>query len=324
MQTADPTQQLRVPVERIEWIDHPISEMIALRRLSAYDDGLAEPDTAFIMLFLQSSSFNVLLPVFQKHLSLLHGLDVEYHESASALTQVSRHGPFNLVSNALTVLLRPDLAPDRLLSFWILVYDTRWEQIPDFVTSFFCIIEEGPRSTPEYLGIKWMEAVWAKVLRPRMREVVIEAARLPWPGVEGGEWDKDSKEILYQGLRRGNLGDGEEEQQKEAEGHRLDESTTKVLRTLAELLEVASAQGLVDVDVANAISCSPLLADDKLRQDQSSLGCIEAIIGPLRAPLPPNPAEDSQLPEAHMEDYPSPTCISTDTLRHFSCYIRCY
>lgn len=322
VQTADPGQQLRVPVERIEWIDHPISEMIALRRLSAYDDGSAEPDTAFIKLFLQSSSFSVLLPIFQKHISRLHGLDMKYHESTSASSQVSRHGPFDLVSNALTVLLRRDLVPDQLLSFWILVYDTRWEQLPDFVSSFFRIIEEGSRSIPEYLGIKWMEAVWAKVLRPRMRDVVIEATRLPWPGVEGGEWDKDSKETLYQGLRRGTLGDGEEEQQKATGGYRLDESTTTVLRTLAKLLEVASSHGLVDVDVANAISCSPLLADDKLRQDQSSLECIEAIIGPLRAPLPPTPAEDSELPEAHiMEDYPSPSCISTDTLRHFNCYI---
>ena len=292
-QTADPAQRLRIPVERIEWIDHPISEMIALRRLSAYDDGSAEPDPAFIKLFLRSRSFNVLLPIFQRQLSCLHTLNANEHASISAASQVSRHGPFDLLPNALSVLLGPDLAPDQLSSFWMLVYDTRWEKLPKFVPSFFSITDREPGAAPEYVGIKWMEAVWDKVLRPRIREVVIEAPRLPWPGVNEGEWDRDGKAISYQRLRA--RAREEEGEQKEMEEQMLDESMTRVLETLATLLKVAGVHGLVDVGVANAVSRSSLLADDRLRRDRRSLGFIEAIIRPLLVPLPP--VEDTQSPE---------------------------
>ena len=289
-QTADGTQCLPIPVEQIQWIDHPISEMIALRRLSTYNNRNRELEPAFINLFLHSKSFNVLLPTLQSHLSWLRGPGIHSHAPTSPSNGTSHDELPNLQLSALQILFGPDLAPNQLSSFWLFICplcDTQWADFPNiwkftFVQSFFSVIDgsadsksvidEGPDSTATgYLGIKWMEAIWEKVLRPRINKVVIESVEFYWPGVEGGEWNKDELEILYLERKR----DQAEHGKRKGE---LDQSMTKVLQTLATLLEEASVLGLVTVGLAGALSRSPLLADNHLRQDQDSVGRIEAII----------------------------------------------
>jgi hypothetical protein len=86
-----------------------------------------------------------------------------------------------------------------------------------------------------------------------------------------------------------------------AEEQGLDQSVTKVLQTLAKLLEVARLHHLVTVDLADAISHSLLLADDRLKQDQISLDCIKAIIDPILVPLPSTPSPRVISFSCHME-----------------------
>jgi len=164
-QTADPEQQLPIPVEHVQWIDHPISEMIALHRLSVYDDGKRLPEPALIALFLHSTTFEVLLPTLHSHIAWLRRLSVHPHVSISPSNEASCSGPLDLLSSAFKVLLGLHLAPEKLPSFWVLVcslYGAQWAGLPEllqftFLQSFFSVIDGGPGSAKsEYLGIKWM------------------------------------------------------------------------------------------------------------------------------------------------------------------------
>jgi hypothetical protein len=147
---------------------------------------------------------------------------------------------------------------------------------------------------PEYLGIKWLETVWERVPKPRFCTVVIGPVAFPWLGVEGGEWDHDDEEAQLQLQRRAK----EKADKQHVEEQELDHSVTKVLHTLAKLLEIATLHGLVTVDLADAISRSLLLAD---YQDQISLDRIKAIICPLLVPLPSTPPPQLIRFSCHME-----------------------
>ena len=145
-----------------------------------------------------------------------------------------------------------------------------------------------------------MEVVWEKVIRPRIKTVVIEPVEFYWPGVEGGEWKKSEEEIWWLKCWRAKY---EEEKRQGGREDELGQSRTKVLATLVKLLEEANASGLVTVGLAGALSRSPLLADDHLRQDQGSVGRIEAITRPLLVPLPLTPpTENTKLPNGDAED----------------------
>jgi hypothetical protein len=148
---------------------------------------------------------------------------------------------------------------------------------------------------PEYLGIKWLETVWKKIIKPRCRPVVIGPVGFPWLGVEGGEWDRKHEEVEFREVGRENAGG------YDIEGQELDQSVSKVLQTLAKLLEVARLHSLVTIDLADTISHSPLLADEQLQQDQISLDCIKAIIDPLLVPLPSTPPPPVISFSCHME-----------------------
>jgi hypothetical protein len=338
-QTAYYGNQLPIPMEHIQWVDHPIPEMIALKRLSS-SGFRVQAETAFINLCLHSTSFAVLLPALKHHLEWLHGLSGDGHVPDVLSDGTSWNEMLNVLSNAFRVLLRSDLAPNQLSSFWGLVYrlcDTQWAGLPDswhlnFLQCFFTLIDQGaaitattgalpvvsmpnevslldgvggftdshslinepPSLKPGYLGIKWLETLWKKVLKPRSRTVMIGSVAFPWLGVEGGEWDHRNEVVFREWVARENA-----EEQVGEQG--LDQSVTKVLQTLAKLLEAARIRGLVTVDLADAISTSLLLADDQLQQDQISLDCIEAIIDPLRVPLPSTPPPRVISFSCHME-----------------------
>jgi len=119
---------------------------------------------------------------------------------------------------------------------------------------------------------------------------VIGPVPFPWLGVEGGEWDHSDEKVLFQKAEEQEVGEQE-----------LDQSVTKVLQTLAKLVEAARLHGLVTVDLADAISHSLLLADEQLQQDQMSLDCIKAIIDPLLIPLPSTPPPRVISFSCHME-----------------------
>jgi hypothetical protein len=239
----------------------------------------------------------------------------------------------NVLSNALRVLLSSGLEPNQFLSFWRLVHplcDTQWVALPDswrltFLQCFFYLIPQGSdmlatasawpvvdlsskvslqygvgcftnshslfneplSSKPQYLGIKWLENVWDVLPRPRSHTAEIRPVAFPWWGVEGGEWDHSNEVVQFYMRTRA------EEQVKEL--------VTKVLQTLARLLEAACLHGLVTVGLADAISNSLLLADDQLQQDQISLDCIKAIIDPLLVPLLSTPPPRVMNFSCHME-----------------------
>jgi hypothetical protein len=327
-QTATVRQQLPIPVEHIQWVDHPIADMIALYHLSSYHF----IEIGFIHLFLHSTSFEVLLLALKHLLEWLHGLSGDGHVPDIPLNRMSWNEILNVLSNALKVLLRSDLAPNQLSSFWRLVNplcDTQWAELPDswrltFLQCFFSLTDRCPdmlatasaspvsavswwdgvgRSTdplllpsetlslnPEYLGIKWLETVWEKVLKLRSRTVVIGPVPFPWLGVEGGEWDHSDEKVLFQKAEEQEVGEQE-----------LDQSVTNVLQILAKLLEVARLHGLVTVGLAGSISRSLLLADAKLQQDQISLDCIKYIICPLLVPLPSTPPPQVIRFSCHLE-----------------------
>ena len=295
-QTADHRRKLPIPVDQVRWIDHPISEMIALYRLSTYNDGSVRPDPTFLNLFLHSNSFKILLPTVQSHIvwfceasSYTHGIPIL---SSSEI---------NLLLKALRVLLGLHLLPDQLSSAWMLVYrlcGTQWARLPDswrltFLRIFFSVIDGGgSRSTkPEYLGIKWMQAVWKKVLGRSFQGVLGESVRFV-----GSEWENGSREIggvaQMASIPEMELKDGDRDLH-------LDQPATKML---AILLEAASEHQLVTVDLANAISCSPLLADEWFRRDRISLGRIKTIIhAPLILRPPTPPVENIKLQGAEVE-----------------------
>jgi hypothetical protein len=150
-QTADNGQQLPIPMEQIQWVDHPISEMIALKRFSLYYLGRkAEP--AFINLCLHSTSFEVLLPALKHHLEWLHQFSGDCRVPDIPCNGMSWNDLLKVLSNGLRVLLRSDLAPNQLSSFWTLVYrlcGTQWAELPDswhltFLQCFFSFIDQGP------------------------------------------------------------------------------------------------------------------------------------------------------------------------------------
>jgi hypothetical protein len=342
-QTANRRQQLPIPMEYIQWVDHPISEMIALRRLSShYFMRKAEP--AFINLCLHSTSFEVLLPALTHHLEWLRRFSGDCHVPDIPSNGMSWNGMLNVLSNALRVLLGSGLEPNQVLSFWRLVHplcDTRWVELPDswcltFLQCFFYPIPQGsdmlaaasawsvvdifskvslwdgvdcfinshslfnePLSLkPQYLGIKWLENVWDVLPRPRSRTAEIRPIAFPWLGVEGGEWDHSNEVVQYRMRERA---EEKATEQVKVRLQELDQSVTKVLQTLAKLVEAARLHGLVTVDLADAISHSLLLADEQLQQDQMSLDCIKAIIDPLLIPLPSTPPPRVISFSCHME-----------------------
>ena len=158
-------------------------------------------------------------------------------------------------------LLGSNVTPDQLASSWTPFYHlctTRWSELPEswhitFLQRFFNVIHEGEPIKPDCCGTKWMEAVWEKVLRPRIQMVVIKSVQFPWLGVEGAE-------IMNEKWRR--AGKEERKEKKGAKEQDLDQSVTGILETLAKLLEAATLHGLVTVDLAGAVSGSSLLADD--------------------------------------------------------------
>jgi hypothetical protein len=168
-QTANRSQKLPIPVEIIQWVDHPIPEMIALKRLSS-------PhfiETAFINLCLHSTSFNVLLPALGHHLQWLRGLSGDGHAPNIPSNGMSWNEMHNVLSNALRVLLSSDLKPNQLSSFWRLVYplsDTQWAELPDswhltFLQCFFSLIHQGPAmsataSAIPVVGISGKVSLW--------------------------------------------------------------------------------------------------------------------------------------------------------------------
>ena len=269
-QTADRRLQLPIPLQHIQWIDHPISDMVALRRLSIYSGGKGNsktlPEAAFIKLVLHSTTFDVLLPTLQCDLDWFGRLSVDRHASISHPNERSQ-----LLTNALNVLFRADSTPSQLSSFWMVVYrlfiteQERWEQLPDiwrrtFLSRFFSThVTDG--DSAGYLGIKWLEAVWEKVLKPRIREVVIEPVQFPWAGVEGGDWENVERDIPEAPLVRGTR---EKERLERARERALDQSMTKVLDILAGLQEEAKSYGLVPAD---AVLFSSLFDDDWLKQN---------------------------------------------------------
>jgi hypothetical protein len=324
--SANNRQQHPIPLEHIQWVDHPISEMIALRHFSSFRfRGVAE--LTFINLCLHSTSFEVLLPAFQRYLQWLPWLSASAHVSEIPSIGVSWNEMLNVLSNALKVLLGPNLAPSQLLSFWKLVSHLcgiRWAELPDswqftFLQCFFSLtpetvtarhvvaesrretgflIDEPPLLKSEYLGIKWLENVWKKFLKQKSRTVVIGRVAFPWFGVEGGEWDENDEKVQDLTMKR-KMEVWEEK--RVARKEKPEQSATNVLQTLAKLLEAARLHGLVTVDLAGAISDSLLLADDELQQDQISLDCIKAIICPLLVPLPSTPPPGVTSFSCHME-----------------------
>jgi hypothetical protein len=336
-QTADHGQQLPIPVEHIQWIDHPISEMIALRRLSAYQGGRRQPEPVFINLFLHSASFEVLFPTLHCHLAWLRALSIHDRASVSPSDELLHSGLLGLLSNALKVLLRPNLAPNQLTSSWMLFHPlcgTQWSELPDlwkstFLQSFFSVIttEEGSGSTKlEYLGVKWLEAVWEKVLKHRSRKVAIPSIQFPWPGVEGGQWDKSDREIAL--WKRNRDIEKEEKQGEGVKERELNESVTRVPETLVKLLEAANLCGLITTDLADSAFCSPLLSDDHFQRDQLSLGHIKAILCPFLVPLPLTPSvENAEIRVVgavcdHKHDSNTPVPVPSDTSSHFSCHLQ--
>jgi hypothetical protein len=168
-QTADYRQRLPIPIEHMQWVDHPIPEVIAHQRFSYHD----KPEPAFINLCLHSTSFEVLLPTFEHHLKWLHQLSGDSHVPDSSSKGMSWNEMLNVLSNALRVLLRPESAPDQLSSFWRLVYplcDTRWAELPDswhitFLRCFFGLIDQGPAmpataSTRSVVGVSSKVSLW--------------------------------------------------------------------------------------------------------------------------------------------------------------------
>jgi hypothetical protein len=151
---------------------------------------------------------------------------------------------------------------------------------------------------PEYLGIRWLENVWEVLPRPRSRTVEIQPVVFPWLGAEGGEWDHSNREVQFHMRKRA---EEKAEEQVKVRQQEHDQSVTKVLQTLAKLLEAARLHGLVTVDLADSISHSLLLADEQLQQDQMSLDCIKAIIDPLLIPLPSTPPPQVIGLSCHME-----------------------
>jgi hypothetical protein len=147
-QTADPRQQLPIPFEQIQWVDHPIPEMIALKRLSLSHFRVQE-ETAFINLCLHSTSFEVLLLALTHHLEGLCRFSGDRYVPSN---RISRNEVLNVLSNALRVLLSSGLEPNQFLSSWRLVHplcDAQWVELPDswrltFLQSFFCSIRQGP------------------------------------------------------------------------------------------------------------------------------------------------------------------------------------
>ena len=132
-----------------------------------------------------------------------------------------------------------------------------------------------------------MEAVWQRVLKRRIREVVIEPADLRWAG-----------------FRRDPLPVGEVN---------LDQSATKLLSVLATFLETAASSGFVTVGLAVAISTSHLYEDDTLRRDREALNRIEGIIRPLLVPLPETPPT-SNLELPSVGDFTADATQSVDVL----------
>jgi hypothetical protein len=333
-QTADHGQQLPIPVEHIQWVDHPISEMIALRRLSAYQGGRRQPEPVFINLFLHSASFEVLFPTLQ---AWLRGLGMHDTALVSPSNELLHDGLLGLLPNALKILLGPDLAPNQLTSSWMLFHPlcgTQWSELPDlwkstFLQSFFSVTvaEEGSGSTRlEYLGIKWLEAVWEKVLKHRSRKVVIPSVQFPWPGVEGGQWDKSDRELAL--WERNRDIEKEEKKEEEVKEREINESVTRVLETLVKLLEAASLCGLITTDLADSVFRSSLLSDDRLQRDQLSLGYLKAIICPFIVPLPLTPSVGNVEILGvgavcdHRHDSNTPTPVPADASSHFSCHLQ--
>ena len=266
-QTADRSIKLPIPVEEIQWVDHPISEMVALKRLESFE----EYRDALLILFFHSSSFDVLLRALEKYLPNLLACSQSckntYPEGGPAPVSNPESFPASL-SNALRILLDLDVPVDHVSSVWSQIYhlyNEVWVEVPNswqtgFVKIFFC---EANESDGGFLGIQWMEQVWQRVLKHRIREVVIEPADLSWAKIE--------RDPLP------------------ARERNLNQSGTKLLSVLATFLETAASSGLVTIRLADAISTSHLYKDDKLRRDLEALNRIEAIIRPLLVPLPETP-----------------------------------
>ena len=263
-QTAVRFLRLPIPAEKIQWVDHPISEMIALKRLESFG---GYEDT-FLILFFHSSSFDILLRALKEYVPnlLIRCTYLNYFGKGKTLPD----GFPASLSNALRILLDPDGPVDHLSSVWTQIYhlsNVIWVRVSNdwqtgFVRIFFCEENGSNGAISRFLGIQWMEAVWQRALKHmhRTREVVIESADLRWAGFERDPGEPN-----------------------------LDQSGTKLLSVLATFLETAALSGFVTVGLAAAISTSHLYEDDKLRQDLEALDRIEAIIRPLLVPLPETP-----------------------------------
>ena len=279
-QTADRGINLPIPEENIQWVDHPISEMIALKRLETFSGH----KHTFLILFFHSSSFDVLLRALKEYVPnlLMRYRSLNHWVSWLEKRKTLSEGFPASLSNALRILLDPDVPVDHVSSVWSQIYhlyDEVWVGVSNawqtgFVRTFFSEADgSNNKGISKFLGIRWMEAVWQRVLKRRIREVVIRHADLRWAGFGSDE-----------GYQLNPL-----TARKEYRERNLNRSGTILLGVLATFLEAAASSGFVTVGLAADISTSNLFKDDKLRQDQEALNRIEAIIHPLLISLPETP-----------------------------------